>query len=228
MPTPRPNAAGVKHKAVMTVRPQVVIRFAGDATALAGLVLTTLLTAGWYRSLLLCDVGCRGVARQGVMVRTAPGRIRLLIVHGDWESYWDTVDAHSPFGQSRTLRPGVPLNLPPPSWVRGDFTLYAPITLTNWPYAGSTSYIGFGAPYWALLLVTGVPSLTYASLRLRARSRIWNRTRLGQCQRCGYDVRVNSGQCPECGAEVGKQTNEKRATDKTPNGNSRSCNGGKL
>jgi hypothetical protein len=51
-----------------------------------------------------------------------------------------------------------------------------------------------GVPLWML----AVP-LAFAWLIVARKARRLRRARLGQCVRCGYDLRATPGRCPECG-----------------------------
>ena len=61
---------------------------------------------------------------------------------------------------------------------------------------GSVSADHVGFPYWAVLVVGGLP-LTHWAWRVRRQQR---RRKAGQCDRCGYDLRATPECCPECGA----------------------------
>ena len=53
-------------------------------------------------------------------------------------------------------------------------------------------------PHWAAVVAMLLPACLYTLgqfIRLR-------RTRVGLCQRCGYDLRASPERCPECGAAV--------------------------
>ncbi|MGH7179663.1 MAG: hypothetical protein ACREJC_19970 [Tepidisphaeraceae bacterium] len=53
------------------------------------------------------------------------------------------------------------------------------------------------SPYWAVALVLALPwyfAPIYWKRRRRARRKV-----VGQCQRCGYDLRASPQRCPECG-----------------------------
>jgi hypothetical protein len=65
----------------------------------------------------------------------------------------------------------------------------------------SRSY-GIVLPNWAPCLVT----LPLPTVRLRRHLRLARRARLGQCPRCGYDLRGTPGGCPECGTIVAPTT----------------------
>jgi len=54
-------------------------------------------------------------------------------------------------------------------------------------------------PYWFVLLVLSPPWCLWFALA-RARRRRARRARLGQCTRCGYDLRASPRRCPECGS----------------------------
>jgi hypothetical protein len=81
---------------------------------------------------------------------------------------------------------------------------------------GSGLYAGIrpGDPRWLMLrgweirlphtwaiLATAVPPVMLLAVRVPACLRRRRRARLGQCPRCGYDLRSSPGKCPECGAE---------------------------
>jgi hypothetical protein len=59
-------------------------------------------------------------------------------------------------------------------------------------------YSNTHVPYWFVLVVLSAPLWLWLALarvrRVRARP-----ARLGQCPRCGYDLRATPGRCPECG-----------------------------
>jgi len=71
-----------------------------------------------------------------------------------------------------------------------EYTIPAYV-ITRWQW-------GITVPYWMCVAVAGMCSAVgiLRTVRLRAASG------LGQCRRCGYDLRASPGRCPECGAAV--------------------------
>jgi hypothetical protein len=58
-----------------------------------------------------------------------------------------------------------------------------------------TAYVAIKAPYWFLVAVTAATPLRAWMHQIRGR----NRSRVGLCPACGYDVRATPDRCPECG-----------------------------
>jgi hypothetical protein len=52
-------------------------------------------------------------------------------------------------------------------------------------------------PMWFIALATACGAAACLTPLLRQRRRL----KLGQCARCGYDLRASPGRCPECGME---------------------------
>ena len=63
------------------------------------------------------------------------------------------------------------------------------------PAPTATRECSFTIPLWAPAVVSGILPVSWVAARRRGRSR-W---RLGQCQKCGYDLRASPERCPECG-----------------------------
>lgn len=83
------------------------------------------------------------------------------------------------YGTSHTLADGRPVPASRASTVFLDYRVWA-------------------VPYGFLLLGWGL----FPALWLRAGHRAYRRRRLGQCLRCGYDLRESKDRCPECGEPV--------------------------
>ena len=77
------------------------------------------------------------------------------------------------------------------------------------PAVGMT-YWDFIIPCW-VLAAFAAPLPAYVFLRERNHRRRTRRAQLGQCSRCGYDLRATPGRCPECGADAPPQTPDPRA-----------------
>jgi hypothetical protein len=65
---------------------------------------------------------------------------------------------------------------------------------------GLAGYHFVGAPFWLLIVASGIPPGVWIVRRLaRRRSR-----RAGLCPACGYDLRTTPDRCPECGTIVAR------------------------
>jgi hypothetical protein len=84
----------------------------------------------------------------------------------------------------------------------------------GWPTESSLNRLGFGvstwhtslhsmysavAPAWFLAIVSATLPSVWA-MREYNRRREARRAGMGQCPRCGYDLRATPDRCPECGA----------------------------
>jgi hypothetical protein len=53
-------------------------------------------------------------------------------------------------------------------------------------------------PIWLPLLLAAIASISL----VRARRRLLQRIKFGQCLNCGYDLRQSKEKCPECGTAI--------------------------
>jgi hypothetical protein len=59
--------------------------------------------------------------------------------------------------------------------------------------------VELGIPFYFLVVLFGLPALTYLATVWRRNSRIEQH----RCATCGYDMRATPDRCPECGTAVG-------------------------
>jgi hypothetical protein len=86
-----------------------------------------------------------------------------------------------------------------PAWLHwGGFAIGHQPWIFSSPGSGTTSYMAalVEFPLWTITL--GL--LASAWMMRRIVRKINRRVELGQCLRCGYDLRATPNRCPECGA----------------------------
>lgn len=84
------------------------------------------------------------------------------------------------------------------AWKWAGFDAYAG---ANWHLRAlkpATPFRGVAIPHWFLIGIAGIPAYRWMRDCRRQRDRR-RRAALGQCPRCGYDLRASAGRCPECG-----------------------------
>jgi len=59
------------------------------------------------------------------------------------------------------------------------------------------------APLWLVVLVSGVWPVLGLGFAIKRKRELRRRSRVGFCQKCGYDLRATPTRCPECGWEIG-------------------------
>ena len=182
-------------------------------SALALLVLS----AGWWRSASQMDAACR---RWGTLRAPEPesadslGRMwsytaREVRVDHQAGALRLVINKYVSFGPTREMVETWPRTWP--AWdvstMRIDSAPRAEWKFTSvldWTMGrlGTTAgmrqgvkYRVFSTPYWALMLLVGVPGAV-AAVRVRRRAA---RERAGACVACGYDM-AGAAACPECGA----------------------------
>jgi hypothetical protein len=86
-------------------------------------------------------------------------------------------------------------------WNRLGFGVLPGALWTGASSDGAYRYVVSAAhvPYWFVVFVLALPPCLRLARR-RARQVRARRARLGECARCGYDLRATPDRCPECGA----------------------------
>jgi hypothetical protein len=172
----------------------------GVGASLAGVVLTVLLAAGWWRSGTMSDAACWRLENDGLLIRTVPGRLRLVFVRNcGWDEEWLVGPANPTSPDSELWQLGMRNPIPPNGSHYGHFAVESGEQATGRGGAADSAYFGAVAPFWTWMLVPGFPSVVYLFLRSRKMRKVRNRQRLGLCQKCGYDLRASRERCPECG-----------------------------
>jgi hypothetical protein len=176
------------NRAVCMIRKS--LRIVCFCALLSGVILCGLIGVVWCRSQILNETISWRHDEYWLVVRTRTYTMRAAFAWPcDWEPGW-RVDLPVP-GPTSVGLPGL---TGPPQWKLGSVGFDARLKYGV--------IIGFEAPYWLLMLVTGAPPGLYLSVGHRRRRRTRTRARLGLCPNCGYDVRFNKERCPECGERI--------------------------
>jgi hypothetical protein len=177
--------------------------FLGVSLSLIGVALAALLAAAWWHSEVVSDAACWRLGRHGVLIRTVPGRLHIVLVWNcGWEEHWVVHLTPSPDTDNELWSMRAWPSLPVSPWRYVGFGVDAG---EGWVPLGSdadSAYLGVAAPFWAWMLLPGLPSAVYLSLRARRLRRTRRRRMLKLCERCGYDLRATPERCPECGMVV--------------------------
>ena len=110
---------------------------------------------------------------------------------------------------------------PTPSW---QFEMGHPNDLLAaiWPnqrfYSQRQDYDGhayysqtWSLPAWSLVSAFAVLPAVVTFRQLRAVRRRRQRSRMGLCPACGYDLRASPGRCPECGRGQGREVRSQKS-----------------
>jgi hypothetical protein len=183
--------------------PAVKRRLVTLAAALS-LILCVATLALWWRSFQRCDTVCydrvSGATARSHRITSQRGTLGIAVAGGkatrpedgsraDREWSYATTDANGPLLRDLGEQ-FAPREITSSAWLL-DFGWYFVTDPSNGEY-----FRAVGFPHWFLAVLAAI----IPALRVRAESRTRRHRRIGQCRKCGYDLRATPQRCPECGA----------------------------